>query len=219
MRLRTILLPLLTAALATTPPAAAQEDAEFPALLARFQAGDATVDARALRMAYTRTEAYDPYGSTDTDAQRAMWEHLRAGRHAQAAQAAEGLLARNWLDIRPHMAAAMAYAAQDADSAAELHAFAVRALVGSIGGPKDGRSPEAAMHVIDVAEEYAWLNYHGLRAERQGLGPCARSQCDVFEVKDESGKEFSVYFDVGIPHAWMEQRLGGPSPTDGEKRP
>lgn len=209
MRLRTLLLPLLIAVLAVSPPAAAQEAAEFPALLARFQAGDTTVDVRALRMAFARTEAYDPYDSSDADAQGAMWDHLRAGRNAEAARAAEALLARDWLDIAPHMAAAMAYRAQAADSAADLHAFAVRALVGSIGGPEDGRSAEAPMHVIDISEEYAWLNYHGLRADRQGVGPCAASRCDSFTVRDEAGQEFRVFFDVGIPYASMQRRMEG----------
>lgn len=219
MRLRTLLLPLLMAPLAKSPPAAAQEVAEYPVLLARFQAGDTTVDVRALRMAYTRTEAYDPYDSADAEAQRAMWEHLRAGRPAEAARAAEALLARDWLDIAPHMAAEMAYGAQHADSAADVHAFAVRALVGSIGGPGDGRSAEAPMHVIDVSEQYAWLNYHGLRAERQGLGPCARSRCDSFAVRDETGEEFHVFFDVGIPYAWMQRQMEGSGRTDGRARP
>jgi hypothetical protein len=219
MRLRTILLPLLMASLAVSPPAAAQEAAEFPALLARFQSGDTTVDVRALRMAYTRTEAYDPYDSTDAEAHGAMWEHLQAGRHAEAARGAEALLASDWLDIAPHMVAAMAYDAQAADSAAKLHAFAVRALVGSIGGPEDGRSPEAPMHVIDVSEEYAWLNYHGLRSERQGVGPCATSRCDSFAVRDEAGKEFHVFFDVGILYAWMQRQMEGAGHANTEARP
>lgn len=219
MRLRTIFLPLLIAPLAMSPPAAAQEAAEFPALLARFQAGDTTVDVRELRMAYTRTEAYDPYDSADAEAQGAMWEHLRAARLADAARAAEALLARDWLDIAPHMAAAMAYSGQAADSAAELHAFAVRALVGSIGSLADGRSTEAPMHVIDVSEEYAWLNYHGLRAERQGVGPCAKSRCDSFTVRDEAGKEFDVFFDVGILYAWMQRQMEGAGGPDGEASP
>lgn len=219
MRLRALLLPLLIAALAASPPAAAQEAAEFPALLARFQKGDTTVDVRALRMAYTRTEAYHPYDSADSETQGAMWEHLRAGRHAEAARAAEALLAKDWLDIAPHMAAAMAYAAQDADSASDLHAFAVRALVGSIGGPEDGRSAEAPMHVINVSEEYAWLNYHGLRADRQGVRPCGTSRCDVFTVRGKAGNEFQLFFDVGMMYDSLQRQMEGGGRTDAEARP
>lgn len=219
MRLPAILLPLLIAPLAISAPAATQEAAGFPALLARFQAGDTTVDVRALRMAYTRTPAYDPYDAADADAQGAMWKHLRDGRLADATRAAEALLARDWLDIAPHVVAEVAYTGQGADSAAALHAFAVRALVGSIGGPQDGRSPEAPMHVIDVSEEYAWLNYYGLRAQRQGVRRCAKSRCDSFTVQDEAGKEFQVFFDVGILYGWMQRQMEGRGGTKGEASP
>lgn len=217
MRLRSILF-LLALLLPIAAPAAAQDDeAEFAALLARFQAGDTTVDAGALRMAYTRTRAYAPYDNEDAEEHGAMWTHLRAGRFEEAARTAEALLARNWLDVTPHMVAALAYAELGADSAAELHAFAVRALVGSIGSEDDGRSPEAPLRVIEISEQYAWLSFYGVRAERQGLGPCGDSRCDTYRVQ-EKGRESFIYFDVGIPYEWMQRQMRERSGS-GERAP
>jgi hypothetical protein len=205
MRIPPRLLSLLAlAVLAVAPPAAAQD--EYPQLLARFQAGDSTVDVTALRMAYTRTDAYDPYGS-DSDAVDAMWGHLNRERFAKAAEAAEGLLRDNWLDIAPHYVAAVAYTALENDSAAAVHAFAVRQLIASVGGPEDGRSRDAPMRVISTSEEYAYLNLYLLRRGTQSLGSCGAVRCDILEVTDEDGKRFELYFDISIPFGWLERSM------------
>lgn len=221
MRIPPRLLALLTlAVLAIAPAAAAQDASEFPRLLARFQAGDSTVDVTALRMAYTQTDAYDPYGG-DRDALGAMWGHLSGERYAEAAEVAEGLLRDSWLDIAPHYVAAVAYTELGNDSAAALHAFAVRQLIASIGGPDDGRSPDAPMRVISTTEEYAYLNLYLLRRGTQSLGSCGAVRCDILEVRDEHGKRFNLYFDISIPFGWLERSMSGgeneekPSPEKG----
>lgn len=215
MRLHLRLLAVLALALAA--PAAAQEGADdYPRLLARFQAGDSTVDVTALRMAYTRTDAYDPYGTDDVDQVRAMWGHLNGGRHAEAAQAAEGLLARNWLDIRTHVAAMAAYAELGDDSASLLHRRAAERLVASIGGPEEGRTPETAMRVIEIGEEYGYLQLNGLRPVGQALADCGEARCDAVNVQGRDGKRFTVYFDVDIPYRWLTGRMGA---NDARKQP
>lgn len=205
-------IPILRAGLAllfAAAPAAAQQDAAYAAMLARFQAGDSTVDAGELRMAYTRTSRYDPYGTGGMDDARAMMQALNAGRHPEGAQAAERVLARNWLDITAHLAAAYAYEEMGSDSAAAVHATAARRLLESIGKPEDGRSERAPMRVIEVAEEYAWLRAHGLRPAGQGLADCGAVRCDAMQVVDEKGSRFTVYFDVDTPYQWMAKRMGG----------
>ena len=212
MRLR-VPLPLLALVLAAAP-AAAQEDDAYAAMLARFQAGDSTVDARELRMTYTRTSHYDPYGTDGMDDTRAMMQALNAGRHEEAAQAAERVLAHNWLDITAHMAAAFAYEEMGADSAAALHQVAAHRLLESIGTEKDGRSERAPMRVIEISEEYAWLRAHGLRPAGQGLADCGPVRCDAMQVVDENGERFTVYFDVNTPYEWMAKRMGGGNEED-----
>lgn len=215
MRLHLRLLALLALTLAA--PAAAQDGAdEYPWLLARFQAGDSTVDVTALRMAYTRTDAYDPYGADDVDQVRAMWGHLNGGRHAEAARAAEALLARNWLDIRTHVAAMAAYGELGNDSASLLHQRAAERLVASIGGPEDGRTPETAMRVIEIGEEYGYLLLNGLRPAGQALADCGGARCDAMTVQGRDGKRFTVYFDIDIPYRWMTGRMGA---NGADKRP
>jgi hypothetical protein len=209
------LLPAFALALSFSLPLAAQDaEAEYRQLLTRFQAQDTTVDVTALRMAYTRTEGYDPYGQ-DRELVNAMWDHLRAERHAQSAEAAETLLKENWLDIAAHMAAVMSYGALDADSAARLHAFAVASLVGSVGGPDDGRTTDAPMRVISTTEEYAYLNFHGLRRGNQALGSCAGGvRCDILEVEDEKGAKFDLFFDIDIPFGYLSRSMNRGADAD-----
>jgi hypothetical protein len=221
MRVHLRLLPILVLTLACAAPAAAQDGAaDFPQLLARFQAGDTTVDVTALRMAYTRTDAYDPYDSGDMDEVRAMWEHLDGGRHAEAAGVAEKLLAGNWLEIGPHVAAMAAYDELGNDSASALHRLSIRRLLESIGGPEDGRTSRSPMRVINVSEEYAYLQLYGLQPRGQALAECGDAPCDAMNVQDEDGKRFTLYFDVDIPFQWMTRQMGakdGDAPAPGRQ--
>lgn len=67
-------------------------------------------------------------------------------------------------------------------------------------GETDGRTPETAMVVIDVAEEYACMRYHDLRPLKPVLSRCGESPCDAVTVRDaRSGEELTLYFDVSIP--------------------
>ncbi len=69
-------------------------------------------------------------------------------------------------------------------------------LVG--GGGRDGSSPEKAVVVGGVGEEYAWMRRHcpGFRPEQQSLQEIAGKPYDVLTWRNERGEERTVYFDI-----------------------
>ena len=66
------------------------------------------------------------------------------------------------------------------------------------GPPRDGSSPDRAIIVQDVAEEYAWLARHwpGFRLVMQRLSGNGEKRFDVLTMSSEDGDLRQVYFDV-----------------------
>ncbi len=94
----------------------------------------------------------------------------------------------------------------------------------------DGRSFATAFKVITIDEEYAVLQVLGVRKADQSLVEHGGSSFDLFTVNDpESGKEFTLYFNVDLPLRWLDASLAKPgekpapppapaSPQDGPAR-
>ena len=60
----------------------------------------------------------------------------------------------------------------------------------------DADSPETAMHVVQIADEYTVINYVlQVQIERQML---TSSMCDMFDVITKSGRKKQIYFDVQL---------------------
>ncbi|HEF5869765.1 TPA: DUF4919 domain-containing protein [Burkholderia cenocepacia] len=60
----------------------------------------------------------------------------------------------------------------------------------------DGLTPETAVRVIAVNEEYSWLSAKKLHVTRQALIRNGDSQYDAIEATDASGRSRTYYFDV-----------------------
>lgn len=71
----------------------------------------------------------------------------------------------------------------------------------------DGLSPETAVHVIATSEEDDWLRDRKLTKMRQRLVDGTNGKCDVLTVKDASGVEKDVYFNITRMFAKYSQGL------------
>lgn len=60
----------------------------------------------------------------------------------------------------------------------------------------NGLTPDTAVHVIAVSEEYAWLHEKNLRVTRQSLIKIGNHRYDAMDATDGSGNSKTVYFDV-----------------------
>lgn len=187
----------------------APDSLEYQRLVSALRSGERDIDFTRLRMAYAASPAYDPYGG-DPDLFRAMMAAVQARRHSEALVLADSVLARNYLDATAHLIAWMSARQSGNEERAPYHAWVARELVRSIAS-KDGRTPETAMVVIAIDEEYAYLRANGLEPVSQAMSVCGGNRCDVLRVRDgRSGEEFSLYFDVSIPRNRVLQRMPAP---------
>ncbi len=71
-------------------------------------------------------------------------------------------------------------------------------LFGRRGGGGDGSSPEKAVVVGSVAEEYRWMQRHhpGFQPGMQALSHIDGKPYDVLTWRNERGEERTVYFDI-----------------------
>jgi hypothetical protein len=60
----------------------------------------------------------------------------------------------------------------------------------------DGLSPETAVHVIAIEEEYAWLNDKRLKRQAQRVVDNALGKFDVISTLNESGEARDYYFNI-----------------------
>jgi hypothetical protein len=71
-------------------------------------------------------------------------------------------------------------------------------LFGRRGADRDGSSPEKAIVVGSVGEEYAWMQRHnpGFQPEMQSLQHIEGKPYDVLTWRNDNGEERTVYFDI-----------------------
>lgn len=75
----------------------------------------------------------------------------------------------------------------------------------------DGLSPETAVEVIAVSEEYAWLRDKGRTMSNQRVQDTPSGKFDVLTTKDMNGNERDYYFNITRMYPKSFQSLGQPT--------
>ena len=78
----------------------------------------------------------------------------------------------------------------------EFHTEVIKGLLNSIRDSGKGTSAETAMYVINIAEEYDYIFFSGLRPISQALIYENNQQIDVMGAVDEEGNQYQMYFNV-----------------------
>ena len=207
-----ILVLLSAVALSSTqdpPKNSAQDSARrsFAALLERAKKSDATLDFKELRMAYTETADYSPYGG-DRETRKRMFAALNAREFDAAVESAEKILAKNFVEINAHFVAYVAHRESGRAEKATFHKFMFDGLVKSITGSGDGKTAETAYVVITTDEEYTLFNILGLRPAGQSLITQNGHSFDRMTATNPKTNETVVYFfNIDKPFNWLGQSL------------
>lgn len=177
----------------------------YQVLVSKVKKGDTDIDFKALRIAYTQTPQYNPYGNDENIP--LMFEALQAKEFSKALKYAESVLDKNYVDIDAHYVLLSAYGEMGNKKRSDFHRAVALGLIDSIA-TGDGSSPESALQVIDTREEYIMLNIAGLEAQKQSLQQFNDKKYDVFDVINRNnGQTFTLYFDVSIPFEWLNKSL------------
>jgi hypothetical protein len=182
--------------------------ASYDSLLARLRAGDLTIDYLSLRLAYAESPQYDPYDFR-TDSKTAMRTAFAANDCQKALAIADSILTTKYVDIEGHIVSAECMRRQGEGEKARSHAMIAHGVLESIRTYASGRTPDSAIVVISIDEEYALLAAEGLERTTEALTSCGGHPCDAIEAVDRaSGKTRRLYFNVGIPFGWFHRNLG-----------
>ncbi|HXL80258.1 MAG TPA: DUF4919 domain-containing protein [Pyrinomonadaceae bacterium] len=185
---------------------AAQHPAEkvsYENLLARVKSQDVAVNFQELRLAYTETKQYSPYGG-DREARKAMFAALKTEEYEKALAASEKILAANYLDINAHLGAYIANRELGHAERADYHKNVFQKLLKSISDSGNGKTVETAFIVISTDEEYALFNFMGLRPTAQELIEDKTHHYDKMTVTDpNSNQNVIYYFNIDIPFNWL----------------
>lgn len=179
----------------------------YSVLLERVKKSDAMVDFKELRLAYTETSDYSPYGG-DREARQKMFAALRAREFDQALESAEKILAKNFVEINGQFGAYVANRELGHTDKATFHKFMFDGLVKSITASGDGKTAETAFVVISTDEEYVLLNFLGLRPTGQSLITQNSHSFDRMTALNPKTNETVVYFfNIDKPFNWLGQSL------------
>lgn len=179
---------------------AANQQASYESLVKRLKDGDITIDFRQLRLAYAESTNYS--NGPDTDPQKkAMMAALDSEDFSSAIKNADTVLASNYVDMEAHFAEYIANRELKIEEKAVFHKFVLQSLLNSITDSGDGKTPETALQVIEVHEEYVLLRFLGIGLpESHSLLHKNGHSYDEIKFKDpQSGESVTRYFNVDIP--------------------
>lgn len=191
-----------------TPAAApAQTRSTYETLLEKVKKNDQTVDFKELRLAYTETREYSPYGG-DAMAKKNMFEALKQKDYDKTLTNATAMLSANYLDIMGHFGSFVAQRELGHADLSVYHRWIFEGLLNSIKNSGDGKTEETAFVVISTDEEYALFNYLGWRPQNQALVKEKDHNYDRMTALDPQTNQTVVYyFNIDKPFNWLGKSL------------
>lgn len=189
-------------------PTSQESDTSYAALLEQVKQADPNVDFTALRMAYTKTEDYDPYNFKAAEQKQEMFAALDNGDYDTALELANQILEQNYLSANAHFVALHVHEALNQSQEADFHRYVIDGLITSILESGDGKSTETAYVVISIEEEYMILGVLGISFTSQSLVGEAGHSFDVLEgVHEATNTPVTVYFNIDLIQWWLVNRM------------
>lgn len=167
--------------------------------LAQAKKDPTSADYGRLRELYSEDPSYAPYVHLTRgyrENHSALFAALEKGNYKEAIRHAEAILEIDYLDTESHFFIARAYESIGDTKRAAFHRQFFEGVMGSILGSGDGSSPQSAIKVITLTEEWAVLS-------RLGYPPGGTQATEVHEgvmydvlggTHVETGEARSFYF-------------------------
>lgn len=184
---------------------------DYSALVAKTAAHDASVDFRALRLAFLKSKANARADSDAIDSLRGAMVNATRVSPPDAAlvrQKAEQILSIDYTDMQAHKLLRQSCTILHDDACAELHHFIEFGLLTSITNSGDGKTCAKGWEVVTIKEEYFVLSMMDVTFEQQALVSDGGHSCDAMTVRDQSGAEQVYYFNADIVLATEAAALG-----------
>jgi len=211
-RKRGALIGWIATSLLAWPVAAMGAEPIYQDLVARAEAGDATLDYTALRLSYAQSDSYDPYARETADLFSAAWNVFQAKDCVTVLAKTQALLKINYVSIPMHMVRSDCLA-QSGDKAGANRELAIgQGLAHSLLASGDGKSTATAYVVVTLSEEGFVLSDLGFNKERQSLVRDGDHFYDLLDGHDaKTGEARSALFNIDALFVGMARQLTKPA--------
>jgi len=160
-----------------------------------------------LRDAYAESTFYDPY-NTDLVSLRGPFQKAFAeGDCAGAIAQGLAILEKNYVFVDAHFILGICHRRLGQTEPSQRHIVAAQGLMKAILATGDGKTPESAIVVISVAEEYTIMGMQGAKKLQQALISKNGHSYDLITVENKSGGKEQIYFNVDRVMRWSAEKL------------
>ncbi|HEY2068431.1 MAG TPA: DUF4919 domain-containing protein [Rhizomicrobium sp.] len=181
-------------ALAAGTPTLPNDGDEYSKLVARADAQDASLDFRALRLAYLKSAARKRAEPIETQLSNAIVAAVKANDYAGVRDAAVQLLSVDYIDMYGQKFLRQSCKLLKDDACAAKGHFVEFGLLNSIVNSGDGKTCATGWEAFTVKEEYFALAMAGAHLTSQSLA----GGCDVMQTVDDSGQPHAYYFRIDV---------------------
>lgn len=180
--------------------------ADYEKALQQLKSGDLKIDFKALRINCAASK-YDC--QADPDDIKLLFSLLKDKQFDRALKKVNQSLEKVFVDAELHYIGFVANSESGNKEKAEFHKAVIRGLLDSIQENRHGRSEEDAFVVINVHEEYTFLQFSNLQVTNQSLSHKDGHTYDIMVCKDvtNDGGEVTAYFNVDIPTQSLRDAL------------
>jgi hypothetical protein len=165
-------------------------------------------DYLTLRLAYTKTKDYCPYGNDYGDSLKAAKSLLNDSAFQSALKPIGYVMEHEFTNIEAHMLAAFTHHKLGDSTRSRFHAAVYRGLLESVRLCGDGGSAETSYTVISTDEEYSLVRWLGLKSNGQTLVTSEGHSYDVIATVDpESEEEGAMFFNIDLLFQALDRLL------------
>ena len=154
-----------------------------------------------LRMAYTHTKHYSPYGTDISDSLKIASQLIDSLKYDSALLVLNRIHEIAYVNIPSHLYFGYIYNQLGDTIKSKFHYYIYDGLLNSIYHSGDGTSPQSAYIAISTKEEYHFLNWFGLRFTGQSLIRKDNYSFDLMSVTDPNTDEkHEIYFNIELAY-------------------
>jgi hypothetical protein len=196
-----------------TAPKPTEADTKYDAMLEKAKQSPGTTNWRALRIAFTETDRYQPY-SREWQGELSKVRESISKKDFKAAEKAIVALRdkEGWTRLEVMMTAENIYDKLGDKKAEELHHKFIEGYLMTILQPDRGQSAKRPFEVIYVDEEYLILDILDEKRESQALMREADHWIDRLTTVAKGDKPArNFYFNVDLPRKQLEKMFKPPA--------
>ncbi len=167
---------------------------DFQDILAKLKAGETNVDYAKLRLAYTETKDYSPYGGTE--ARNKMYDAFGKKDDKESLKEAARIQETNYVDLASHFVSWKSNEALGNKDKADFHEAVYNGLM-KAAMENDGLSEKTAIISIGISEQYFIMGAFGFERQSKSL---VRNDGSIFDVhtalNSKTNETRKFYFNI-----------------------